>query len=93
MCVGGGGGGGGGGGKKNINITCMSLSFFHLIALVVGSASFEEGGAGTMPGQVCATLTYNPLSVPIGGFSTPATVTFTTMGAGGAGKYLTIRSP
>ena len=71
---------------------CMLLSFFHLIALVVGSASFEEGAFGTMPGQVCATLTYNPLSVPIGGFSTPATVTFAPVGAEGAGKNLTIRS-
>ena len=70
-------------------INCHS---FILIALTVGSASFEEGAAGTMPGQVCATLTYNPLSVPIGGFSAPATVTFTPVGAGGAGKYLTIRS-
>ena len=58
---------------------------------MVGSASFEEGAAGTMPAQVCATLMYNVLS-SINGFSTPATVTFTPVGAGGAGKYLAIRS-
>ena len=70
---------------------CHYHCFSILIALMVESASFEEGAAGTMPAQVCATLMYNVLS-SINGFSTPATVTFTPVGAGGAGKYLTIRS-
>ena len=73
----------------------LSQSLFFspiLIALTVGSATFEEGAAGTMPAQVCATLSYNVLSDTDGSFSTPAIVTFTPVPVGGAGKYLTIRS-
>ena len=71
---------------------CMPFYSLVLTALFVGSAFFVEGATGTMPGQVCATLTYDTLSVfPDGGFSTPATVTFTPVGTDGASKCVTIK--
>ena len=69
------------GGHEEELSQCMPFYSLILTALSVGSALFVEGAMGTMPGQVCATLTYDTLSVPVGGFRTPATVTFAPVGA------------
>lgn len=63
-----------------------SILSIIFIALSVGSASLVEGGAETMPGQVCANLSYDELSAGPGGFSTPAMVTFSP--TGGASEYI-----